>query len=62
MGLRIDDQHLRIAVRLCLGIPLYGSQQCQYYGEEVDVIGRDGLSCWRSEGKYYGHVAADPAI
>ena len=45
MGLWLEDDSLRIAVGLRLGTPLCCSYQCQHCREEVDAMGRHGLSC-----------------
>ena len=50
MGLQLEDESLRSGVGLYLGIPLCCSHQCQHCGEEVDAMGRHGLSCRWSEG------------
>ena len=62
MRLRLEDEHLRVAVEICLGTPLYSSYHCQHCGEEVDIMGRRGLSCWRSEGRQQGHTELNNII
>ena len=62
MGLRLDDDSLRIAVGLRLGTPLCGSHQCHHCGEEVDVMGRHGLSCRWSKGRHHRHAALNDII
>ena len=62
LGLRLDDDSLRVAVGLRLGTPLCSPHQCQCCGEEVDVMGRHGLSCRRSEGRHHRHAAMNDII
>ena len=62
MGLRLDDDSLRIAVRLRLGTPLCSPHQCQHCGEDVDVLGRHGLSCRWSEGRHQRHAALNDIV
>ena len=47
MGLRMDDNTLRVSVGLHLWIPICGSHACQHCGCAVDTFGRPGLSCKR---------------
>ena len=62
MGLRLEDESFRIAVGLHLGTPLCCSHQCQHCGEEVDAMGRHGLSCRWSEGRHHRHAAMNNII
>ena len=62
MGLQLDDDSLRIAVGLRLGTPLCSSHQCQHCGEEVDVMGRHGLSCRWGEGRHHRPAALNDII
>ena len=62
LGLRLDDDHLSVAVGLRLGTPLCSPHQCQHCGEEVDTTGRHGLSCRRSEGRHHRHAAMNSII
>ena len=62
MGLRLDDEALRTAVGLRLGSPLCSPHQCQHCGEDVDVMGRHGLSCRWSEGRHHRHAALNDII
>ena len=62
VGLRLDDDSLRIAVGLRLGTPLCGPHQCCNCGEEVDITGRHGLSCSHSKGRLPRHAALNDII
>ena len=45
LGLRMDDNTVRIAVGLRLGAPTCGPHQCRHCSVEVDVFGRHSLGC-----------------
>ena len=62
LGLRMDDDSLRIAVGLRLGAPICGPHLCHHCGAEVDVLGRHGLSCRKSEGRHHRHAAVNDII
>ena len=62
LGLRMDDDSLRIAVGLRLGAPTCGPHRCHHCGAEVDVLGRHGLSCRKSEGRHHRHAAVNDII
>ena len=49
LGLRLDDDSVRIVVALCLGTPLCAPHHCQRCGQSVDPLDRHGLSCRRSD-------------
>ena len=57
LGLRMDDNTLRIAVGLRLGTPVCGAHQCQHCPALVNNLGRHTLSCRRSEGRHQRHAA-----
>ena len=52
LGLRMDDDTIRVAVVLRFGIPLCHPHQCSLCGTEVDNLVTHGLSCRRSEGRH----------
>ena len=52
LGLRMDDDTVRVAVGLHLGIPLCRPHQCSLCGAEVDNLATHGLSCRRNEGHH----------
>ena len=62
LGLRMDDDSLRIAVGLRRGAPICGPHLCHHCGAEVDVLGRHGLSCRKSEGRHHRHAAVNDII
>ena len=62
LGLRMDDDTVRVAVGLRLGTPVCGPHRCQHCSAEVDVLGRHALSCRRSEGRYLRHAALNEIV
>ena len=52
LGLRMDDNTVRIAVALLLGTPVCRPHQCQHCSAMVDEFGRHTLSCRQSEGRH----------
>ena len=58
LGLRMDDNTVRIAVGLRLGSTLCRPHNCQHCGAEVDHLATHGLSCKNSEGRHYRHGAS----
>ena len=55
LGLRMDDDTIKVAVGLCLGSVLCRPHTCQHCDVEVDQLGLHGLSCKKSEGRHYCH-------
>jgi len=62
LGLRMDDNTIRIAVGLRLGVPLCRPHSCQHCGAEVDSLATHGLSCRWSEGRHHRHAALNNII
>ena len=62
LGLRMDDDTIRVAVGLRLGIPLCHPHKCSLCGAEVDNLATHGLSCRRSEGRHPRHSALNDII
>ena len=60
-GLRLDDDSIRIAVGLRLGLPLCSSHSCPC-GEQVDSRGIHGLSCRTSAGRSARHSMLNDII
>ena len=54
LGLSLDDNSLRVAVGLRLGLPLVLPHQC-ICGAHVDKFGHHGLACRRSAGRHLRH-------
>ena len=57
LGLRMDDNTVRVAVGLRLGTRVCGPHTCQHCAAEVSALGRHSLSCRRSEGRLQRHAA-----
>ena len=62
LGLRMDDNTVRIAVGLRLGTPICGPHQCHHCSVVVDELGRHALSCRRSEGRHQRHSALNDLV
>ena len=62
LGLRMDDNTIRVAVGLRLGSPLCRPHSCQHCGAEVDHLATHGLSCRKSEGRHHRHAALNDII
>ena len=62
VGLRMDDNTIRVAVGLRLGSTLCRPHICQHCGAEVDHLASHGLSCKRSEGRHHRHSAINDII
>ena len=61
MGLSLDDNSLRIAVGLRLGVSLVLPHQCRC-GVQVDKSGHHGLACRRSAGRHLRHNLINETI
>ena len=62
LGLRMDDDIVRIAVGLRLGVPLCRPHRCHLCGSEVDELATHGLSCKRSQGRHSRHAAINTIL
>ena len=62
LGLRLDDNILRVAVGLRLGSPLCRPHTCHHCGAEVDCLAIQGLSCRWSQGRHHRHAAINDII
>ena len=57
-----DDEVVRIAVGLRLGVPLCHPHTCCHCGTLVDKRATHGLSCYKSEGRHSRHAAFNDII
>eukprot|EP00731_Ephydatia_muelleri_P038823 Em0928g2a len=62
LGLRMDNETVRVAVGLRLGVALCSPHSCQHCGATVDQFGLHGLSCRFSTGRHYRHAALNEII
>ena len=62
LGLRMDNESVRIAVGLRLSVPLCQPHRCCHCGAEVDEFARHGLSCVKSEGHHFRHAAINSIV
>ena len=62
LGMRMDDNTIRVAVGLRLGAPLCRPHSCHHCRAEVDCLATHGLSCWWSEGRHHRHAALNDII
>ena len=62
LGLCMDDEVVRIAVGLRLGVALCVPHCCQHCGSDVDEMGTHGLSCHFSKGRHSRHAAINDTI
>ena len=61
LGLNLDNNALRIGVRLRLGVPVVMLHQCPC-GAAVDKFGHHGLACKRSAGRHLRHNLLNDGI
>ena len=52
LGLRMDDETIRIAMALRLGLPICTPHTCRQCGIRVDIYVHHGLSCHKNSGKH----------
>ena len=57
VGLRLDDDTIRVAVGLRIGASLCSPHLCCHCGAQVDHFATHGLSCRWSEGRHSRHVS-----
>ena len=62
LGLRMDDDVVRTAVGLRLGVPLCRPHLCRHCRQEVDELATHGLSCIKSEKRHPRHAAINSII
>jgi len=62
LGMRMDDNTIRVAVGLRLGAPLCRTHSCHHCRAEVDCLATHGLSCRWSEGRHHRHAALNDII
>ena len=62
VGVRMDDDVVRIAVSLRLGVPLCHPHVYSCCGAEVNNLGTHGLSCQFSKGRHSRHAALNDII
>ena len=60
-GLRLDDEAIRVAIGLRLGVQLCQAHECPC-GAEVDTLGTHGLSCRQSAGRAARHQQLNDLI
>ena len=61
LGLKLDDQQLRISNGLCLGANICVAHTC-HCGERVERDGLHGLSCTKSAGRFSHHTTLSSLI
>ena len=62
VGLRMDDNTVRVAVGLRLGSTLCRPHTCQHCGADVNHLATHGLSCKKSEGRHHRHAAINDIL
>ena len=62
LGLRMDNNTVRVAVGLRLGSLLCRPHTCHHCGMQVDGTATHGLSCKWSEGRHQRHAAVNDII
>ena len=62
LGLRMEDDAVRVAVGLRLGLSLCVPHRCTQCGVHVDSSGTHGLSCRKSRGRHPCHAALNSII
>ena len=62
VGLRMEDDDVRIAAAIRLGAYLCHPHKCYHCGNDVDATAIHGLSCLKSAGRSYRHTAINTII
>ena len=62
LGLRMDNNTVRVAVGLRLGAAICHPHTCCHCGAEVDHLATHGLSCRKSEGRHFRHSALNDIV
>ena len=62
LGLRMDDETIRIAVALRLGLPICTPHTCRQCGIRVDTYAHHGLSCHKNSGKHHRHATVNNVL
>ena len=62
LGLRMDNNTIRVAVGIRLGTQLCRPHMCHHCDSEVDGFGIHGLSCRWSEGRHHRHSALNDIV
>ena len=62
LGLRMDNDVIRIAMGLRLGVTLCHPHFCRLCGAKVDHLGTHGLSCRKSQGRHPRHAAINDLL
>ena len=57
LGLKMDDEVVRVAVGLCLGVPLCLPHLCSQCRASVDELATHDLSCHKSQCRHPQHAA-----
>ena len=62
LGLRMDDNTIRVAVGLHLGSILRRPHSCQHCRAKVDHLATHSLSCKKSEGRHNRHAVVNDIL
>ena len=62
LGLRMDNNTIRVAVGIRLGTQFCKPHICHHYGSEVDGFGIHGLSCRWSEDRHHRHSSLNNIV
>ena len=62
LGLKLDDEQLRIAVALRIGVPICQPHQCRHCQAPVDSFATHGLSCRYSAGRHPRHRSVNELL